>query len=135
MIAVFIDTWYLIAITNPRDDWHEHAKELSNKIGFNRLVTSEGVLTEYLNFFSKYGKNARAAAISSVRKLQSSKQIEVIPQDHYYFMKALELYDGRSDKDYSLTDCFSMVIMKEKNIKAVATKDYGFRQEGFEEFM
>jgi predicted nucleic acid-binding protein len=41
------------------------------------------------------------------------------------------LYQGRADKNYSLTDCFSMIIMQEKRISGVLTNDDGFRQEGF----
>jgi uncharacterized protein len=45
--------------------------------------------------------------------------------------KGLELYAKRSDKSYSITDCISMVIMKQLGIQEVLTHDKHFTQERF----
>ena len=37
----------------------------------------------------------------------------------------------RSDKAYSLTDCISMVVMKQMDISTALTHDKHFTQEGF----
>jgi predicted nucleic acid-binding protein len=37
----------------------------------------------------------------------------------------------RSDKGYSLTDCISMIIMRQMGIAEVLTHDKHFTQEGF----
>ncbi|WP_219852132.1 type II toxin-antitoxin system VapC family toxin [Nostoc sp. 'Peltigera membranacea cyanobiont' N6] len=42
-----------------------------------------------------------------------------------------DLYGQRSDKGYSLTDCISMVIMRQMGITDVLTHDKHFTQEGF----
>jgi uncharacterized protein len=42
-----------------------------------------------------------------------------------------ELYENRPDKGYSLTDCISMVVMRERSILEVLTADRHFQQEGF----
>lgn len=131
MKQIFVDTWYLIAITNVRDVSHEKAKRIASRLGSTFLVTSEGVLTEYLNFFSARVKDIRMAAVSTVNKLETYEKLEVIHQDHAYFEKSLTLYHSREDKNYSLTDCFSMVIMKENGISEVLTNDNGFVQEGY----
>ncbi len=131
MTAIFIDTWYLIAITLKGDKSHNNAKLITEKISSRNLITSEGVLTEYLNFFSKYGGRIREAATKSVEAMKSRKQLEIVHQNHDYFERALGLYRKRTDKNYSLTDCFSMTIMKEREITEVITNDEGFTQEGF----
>ena len=46
-------------------------------------------------------------------------------------MRALDLYSQRPDKEYSLVDCMSMVLMRERGITHVLTNDHHFRQEGF----
>ena len=40
-------------------------------------------------------------------------------------------YAARPDKEYSLVDCMSMVVMKARNIDHVLTNDRHFSQEGF----
>jgi len=47
------------------------------------------------------------------------------------FLKALELYESRLDKGYSLTDCISMNVCRELGIKEILTHDRHFEQEGF----
>jgi predicted nucleic acid-binding protein len=132
MKEIFVDTWYFIALTHKRDVSHKSAKEIASSLGSTLLVTSEGVLTEFLNFFSGHGEQIRRAAVCTVKLLQSSKQLEIIQQNHEFFVKSLMLYQNRTDKNYSLTDCFSMKIMEERGISSVLTNDDGFRQEGYD---
>jgi len=46
-------------------------------------------------------------------------------------MAGLELYKHRPDKEYSLTDCISMQMMRQLGITDVLTQDRHFTQEGF----
>jgi len=46
-------------------------------------------------------------------------------------LNGLELYGQRLDKSYSLTDCISMVIIKQMGIEQILTRDHHFIQEGF----
>jgi len=47
------------------------------------------------------------------------------------FRRALALYRDRSDKDWSLTDCASFVIMTERRITEALTHDRHFEQNGY----
>ena len=49
----------------------------------------------------------------------------------YLFHLALERFEDRQDKGYSLTDCLSMIVMETHNIQTVLTTDSHFRQAGF----
>jgi predicted nucleic acid-binding protein len=42
-----------------------------------------------------------------------------------------ELFRRRSDKDWGMTDCISMVIMKQLSITDVFSSDRDFAQAGF----
>ena len=46
-------------------------------------------------------------------------------------MEGLNLYKKRSDKEYSLQDCISMVVMRKESITEILTSDHHFEQEGF----
>ena len=43
----------------------------------------------------------------------------------------LALYANRTDKDWSLTDCISFVVMNERGITDALTGDHHFEQAGF----
>jgi uncharacterized protein len=44
-------------------------------------------------------------------------RVEVVPQTRRLFRDALVLYSDHSDKDWSLTDCASFVIMDERHFE------------------
>jgi predicted nucleic acid-binding protein len=127
MNRVFADTVYWVARINPRDQWHAIYRPI---VGL-QLVTSDEVLDEVLAHFSAFGPAMRLRAAAIVRQILTHPDIEVVPQSRQSFLDALALYEGRPDKDYSLTDCASMTTMRARGITAVLTRDAHFAQEGF----
>ena len=59
------------------------------------------------------------------------EDIIVIPQSHDLFIRGLDLYEQRLDKRYSLADCISMVVMRERGIHEILSHDRDFAAEGF----
>ena len=55
MKLIFVDTLYWVALANLRDQWHERAIELQKTVSNRRLITTEAVLIEFLNYFSSFG--------------------------------------------------------------------------------
>jgi hypothetical protein len=47
------------------------------------------------------------------------------------FGRACGWLRDRPDKDWSLTDCISFVVMEDENIKEALTADHHFEQAGF----
>jgi predicted nucleic acid-binding protein len=131
MRAVFADTAYWIALLNPRDALHARAKKISSTLTGVRLVTSEMVLTEFLNDFASRGENLRKAAVLTTRRLIEEPQILIAPQTSALFQEALALYISRMDKAWSQTDCASFCIMRERGITDALTHDHHFKQAGF----
>jgi hypothetical protein len=43
----------------------------------------------------------------------------------------LELYHQHADKEWTLTDCTSFVVMREREITKALTADHHFEQAGF----
>lgn len=131
MRIAFVDTLYFVALFNPRDQWHDRAIAASKLVAEAKLITTEDVLVELLNFFSEYGEKARRGALAQAEGILSAANIEVTPQSHDAFMAGLALYKARPDKGYSLTDCISMHTMRERGIGDILTHDDHFSQEGF----
>ncbi|AMA08958.1 MULTISPECIES: type II toxin-antitoxin system VapC family toxin [unclassified Picosynechococcus] len=132
MRIVFADTGYWVALLNPHDDLHEKAVELSKKLHPVYIVTSEAVLIEVLNDFSKRGEHFRKLALSLTRELRKNPNVEIINQSSEQFEQGLELYEQRKDKDWSHTDCVSFIIMKERSISEALAYDKHFLQAGFQ---
>jgi predicted nucleic acid-binding protein len=130
MRVYFIDTWYLIALADPTDSHHRQAKLIDVTISGNRLFTHDAVLTELLTYFSAGGRNSRSKAVSFVRDILQRSDYRV-ERASDLFGAALSLYSQRPDKEYSLVDCMSMVLMEQRDITHVLTNDHHFRQEGF----
>jgi len=131
MKVLFADSFYWIALLDSKDQWHQRVRDFSRNFKSPYLVTTDDVLTEVLNFFSAYNSRLRQLAIQQVRGVFISHNVQVMPQTRERFIAALDLYEQRPDKEYSLTDCISMQVMKEMGITEVLTHDRHFAQEGF----
>lgn len=130
MRTVFVDTHYWVALTNPQDQWHQQTLAVSGTLQGVRMVTTEEVLTEYLNFLAPRGSHLRRRAREAVRRMMNNPNVVVIPQAHDTFQTGLDFYEQRPDKEYSLTDCISMLTMRRLGIYEVLTHDHHFAQEG-----
>jgi hypothetical protein len=62
MQTVFADTFYWIALLNPNDEAHARAATVSKDLISVRIVTTDEVLTEFLNYFAERGPFLRRAA-------------------------------------------------------------------------
>lgn len=125
----FVDAWYFVALLEPRDTHHRNAARLARFVAGADLVTHDFVLSEVLAYFAEEGARARSLATRMVR--QALDEIAVVISDRPLFVRSLELYESRDDKQYSLADCLSFVLMRDRNITHVLTNDHHFRQEGF----
>jgi len=125
----FADTWFFVAILDRFDSHHAGATRIARALKGARVVTNESVLAEVLAFFARAGVRARGEAAAKVRDALQSLEVKSV--DRALFLRALDLYETRSDKQYSLVDCASMVMMRERGISHVLTNDHHFRQEGF----
>lgn len=129
MKTVFADTGYWLALLNPRDRLHEKVRSVSATLGQVRIITSEMVLDELLAGLSV--PPVRTTAVSAVSSVLSNPNVEVVPQTSLQFREAFDLYKSRMDKEWSLTDCASFNLMKERGIAEALAHDEHFEQAGF----
>ncbi len=127
----FADSFWWIALANPKDAWHAPVVAWEAAHRDARFVTTEEILSELLTWFAGTGPAGRAHASAAVRGAIADPSTQVLPQTSADFVASLALYAARPDKDYSLTDCRSMVAMCALGVAEVLTNDHHFTQEGF----
>ena len=133
MLSPFLDTSFLIALVSKRDNCHEEAKSIYEQLEQMRSVlpyTSKFVMLEYLGFFSKWGLRWRKDASSAVRSLLGNSGIRFVNFGDAEFDAALELYEKRVDKRFSLVDCHIICTVQKFNLAGVISFDSDFDQEG-----
>ena len=131
MRTVFADSGYWIAMCNPSDELHPEAAGVTEGLGPCRIVTSQMVLVEFLNYMGGRGQSLREKAMTVVTRLTDTSSVEVVPQTRDQFDEAAEMYSSRSDKGWSLTDCASFILMEQMNIPEALAHDRDFEQAGF----
>jgi uncharacterized protein len=126
MRRIFADTLYWVAITNRRDQWHQIAEQTSRRLAGCRLVTTDEVLIEVLSAFCEAGRYLRQEGIALIHDLHTDPTVAVYPQSPQSITSGVTLYEARPDKKYSLTDCISMVTMRQERIAEILTHDDHF---------
>ena len=130
MKIIFADTFYWIALLSPRDTWHLRVIEWSQSNPHVSLVMTDGIVDEIFAHFSKQGDIMRVKAVELYHSILDDPSIQLISYHQELRKLGIELYASRLDKGYSLTDCISMMVMKQMGIYEILTHDKHFAQEG-----
>ncbi|MBY0312728.1 MAG: PIN domain-containing protein [Phycisphaerales bacterium] len=130
LARVFVDTHALIALVNSDDSKHEAASLLFERLVHDdcEFVLSEWVLAEFLTVCSR--RRLRSAGLRLVSTVLSDVAEIIYPADHATFEASFALFRQRSDKEWSLIDCTSIVLCRQRRITAVFTGDKHFSQAG-----
>lgn len=128
MRHVFADTFFFLALLNRNDTAHDTAVAYSatHDEGF---ITTAWVLSEVANALAKTSQ--RVAFPRLLARLKSSPANAIIPPSAELMDRGVALYAERADKQWSLTDCISFIVMKDRAINDALTGDHHFRQAGF----
>jgi hypothetical protein len=128
----FIDTYYLLALVNSRDKDHEKAvRHSQGRVG--GLITTTWVMVEFADALSAIDSRMRAAQF--IRGFLNQPFVEVVPPNELQFQLGLNIYENRQDKEWSLTDCLSFLVMQERGVMDALTADHHFEQAGFRALM
>jgi|SRR5437868_14541387 len=128
MNPVFADTSYYLALVNPIDRRHQRAVDLAENL-LGRMFVTEYVLVELGSALSR--GSDRAVYLELLERLRSDQATTLIPASEALFRQGVALFAKRPDKEWSLVDCISMVIMKQRRLKEALTTDHHFVQAGF----
>jgi len=126
---IFVDSGFVIALINQRDQYHQRALELADKFEGYPLLITDAVLLEIGNALVRKYKQE---AIEFIEQFLAADEVEIISLDPQLFQQALGLYKNYQDKEWGLVDCVSFVVMWQAGINQVLTFDRHFVQAGFQ---
>lgn len=131
MTKVFVDTAAWLALINKDDHFHKQARAVRDQLLASQtsFITTDWVLLEVANSLRK--RRFRKAAVRLIEAVYRSPNIRVVRADPYLWDKAWGIYKKSRDKDWSLTDCLSFVVMRDEGIRQAFTTDRHFEQAGF----
>ena len=131
MSAVCVDTGYLLALEIANDQHHQVAIQHWQSVvsALPRLVTTSYVFDEVVTFFNSRGAHAKAVQVGN--NLLQSACVQVIHVDAALPYEGWTYFQGHHDKDYSLTDCISFLVMRKLGIRTAFALDRHFVQAGF----
>jgi predicted nucleic acid-binding protein len=128
MRTVFADATFYIAVASPHDQLHAVATDYARSYR-GRVVTTEYVLLEVGNMLSDASR--RGTFVRLVEEVRADPDSDVVPSSHELWSRGLDLYSHRHDKDWSLTDCISFVVMEDRGLREALTADQHFAQAGY----
>lgn len=125
---MLLDTSGLYSYFDKDDSFHTTA------VGYfdaaNSMLVNDYVLAEFIPLCQVRGLN-REKTLAFVEEILLSLLIEKIWTNEQHYLTALNLLKTRPDKNYSLCDAASFILMREYEINEALTTDKHFEQEGF----
>ena len=130
---LFCDTSGWGNLVDPTQPFHTLATNLyrSARDHDRKVITTNYVISELVALFTSPLRIPRSTTIAFIETLKSSPYINVIHIDRTLDQEAWELLANRQDKVWSLVDCSSFVVMKQRSIVEALTTDHNFEQAGF----
>ncbi len=97
-------------------------------------LTHSYVLAEFVAL-AHVRKVRRTPALRFVNSLLEHPQVEMVWVEETLHRQGVALLQARRDKDYSLADAVSFVLMRQRGVQEALTTDHHFAQEGFTRFL
>jgi uncharacterized protein len=129
---IFVDTLFVVALINQRDQYHQQASELADSLEIHPLITTDAVLLEIGNALAR---NYKDEAVEIIEHFLTSNEVEIVRLTPELFTQAFTLYKTHQDKAWGLVDCISFVVMKQTAVTQALTFDQHFVQAGFQALM
>lgn len=128
MDSVFADSFYFFALVNSGEMPHAKAIAFANSFA-GYVVTTRWVLTEVADGLSRPGN--RELFLQMHQEILSHPRVRIVGFSDEMYERGLKLFGERLDKEWSLTDCISFLVMQDQNIRQALTGDLHFEQAGF----
>lgn len=127
---MFLDTSFTVALEMARDNHHKAAAAYWKTYVQKPipLVTTDLVFAEIVTFFNARGWHAKAVEVGD--RLLSSHLVDIVTVTPELRAEAWSMFKRHSDKQYSLADCASFVVMRKRRISRALTFDDHFIQAG-----
>ncbi len=132
MANIFADTSGWGNLVDPSQPYHTLAARLyrTARQRGQLIITTNYVITELTALMISPLRIPRPTAINIIEGLKTSPYVEVVHIDPTLDAAAWQLFKQRPDKDWSLVDCASFVLMQQQGITDALTTDHHFEQAG-----
>lgn len=117
---IFVDSSYLIALIVEKDQWHDDAVKLLEKLKYEDKIITEAMIIESLNLIgSCHGGKVGYLTFKYIKdNFTIFKSETLLEESLRYYLK----FDGT----LSLADCTAIHTMKENNIYEILSFDDDF---------
>ncbi len=131
---LFVDTAGWVAYFDRTDPLQGQVEAAILQVGrqSRKLVTTTYIITELVALLSLSRYHiSRPQLLDYVRRILNDPGTEVIHIDQATFFEAWHLLEARPDKEWSLVDASSFVLMQRHGMSEALTTDHHFEQAGF----
>src|SRR4051794_8955651 len=108
MNTVFADSFYFFALLNRHEKPHEQAVAFARAF-IGTLLTTGWILTEVADGLARPGH--RELFLRMHQELHEQAGVVVVPCSDELYRRGIDFYGQRLDKEWSLTDCISFMVM------------------------
>jgi uncharacterized protein len=129
---VFIDTsgWANFFVRSQPQ--HDLADALLHEIrGTGRAVTTNYVLAELVALMISPLRRPHGPRLEVLDAIRHADWVDIVHVDEQLDHRSWQFLAQHRDKDFSLVDCSSFVLMKDRGLSAALTTDRHFEQAGF----
>jgi predicted nucleic acid-binding protein len=95
------------------------------------ITTTNYVLAELTALLNSPLRIPRPRQIQFLTDLRTVSWVDVVPIDSTLEALAWHLWASRPDKEWTLVDCASFVVMQQRGLTEALTTDHHFEQAGF----
>lgn len=130
---MFADTsgWGHFAVAG--QEFHARAVELVRDVcdSGGRIVTTNYVLAELPALLTRPIRMPKRSQVVLLETIRTADWVEVVHIDRELDDAAWRRWADRPDKEWSLVDCASIIVMERRGLTDALTSDHHFEQAGF----
>jgi len=133
MNDLFADTSGWASWLNRAEPFHGLAVSLVSQArnAGRRLLTTNYVLAELVALLTSPLRMSRPQQIQFLTAIRSATWVDIVHIDFALDGAVWNLWQSRPDKEWSLVDCASFVVMQQRGLVEALTTDHHFEQAGF----
>ena len=133
MSKIFVDTSGWASLFDPKDKYHSQANAIYKTFREpgTRLITTNYIIAELAALLTSPLRISRNRIVNYIDGLRTSELVDLLHIDEFIENRAWKLFKNRDDKEWSLVDCSSFVLMTQYEITDALTNDHHFEQAGF----
>ena len=130
---LFVDTSGWAYYLDRQDPLHPAFVTLAQRMVTQRrrLVTTNYIITELVALLSSRYHLPRQQVVKAINAIKTDTAVEMIYVEQLLDNEAWALLESRLDKEWSLVDASSFVVMRQFGMTLALTTDHHFTQAGF----